>query len=222
VGAPQVHPLLDRAAVRCALERAFGGPQLADALPFSRHAFGDGIAGLWLDRQSGLLAYAPLYWIVPVSWAMTWRRTWPFLVPALLLYVPMASFVEWWGGFSPAARYLVPIVPLCAVPMALALRSTILKIAMVFLALAQLAIDAVVWQHPRALWPQDSGGNPALELLGTAGRAYERLLPAIRVDGLTTHAIAIVIVLIGLVVVAAMFSRSEEEVRPWPLDVRRA
>jgi len=201
---------------------AFGGPQLADALPFSVHAFGDGIAGLWLDRQSGLLAYAPLYWIVPVSWAMTWRRTWPFLVPALLLYVPMASFVEWWGGFSPAARYLVPIVPLCAVPMALALRSTILKIAMVFLALAQLAIDAVVWQHPRALWPQDSGGNPALELLGAAGRTYERLLPAIRVDGLTAHAIAIVIVLIGVVVLAAMLSRSEEDVRPWPLDVRRA
>jgi hypothetical protein len=130
---------------------SLGGPQLIDGLPFTLDAFGNGLIGLWLDRQSGLLAYAPIYWMLPACWAMTWRRTWPYVVPAVFLYFPMASFVEWWGGFSPAARYLVPIAPLCAVPMALALRTRPMKMVAIVLALAQLAIDAVVWQRPRAL-----------------------------------------------------------------------
>src|SRR5262249_55733878 len=137
-----------------------GAPQLLDGLPFTLDSFGNGLVGVWFDRQSGLLAYAPIYWMVPACWAMTWRRTWPFIVPVVLLYLPMASLVEWWGGASPAARYLVPIVPLCAVPMALALRMRLMRIVAAILAVAQLAIDAVVWQHPRALWPPDAGGNP--------------------------------------------------------------
>ena len=192
------------------------GPQLLDGLPFTLDGFGNGLVGLWLDRQSGLLAYAPIYWMVPACWAMTWRRTWPYMVPALLLYIPLASFVEWWGGFSPAARYLVPIVPLCAVPMALALRMRIMKIVAAILAVAQLAIDAVVWQHPRALWPQDAGGNPALEMLGSLGRAYERILPAIRTEGLSFTAVAMTIVLIAIVLVAMRFPAPSEEVTPWP------
>jgi hypothetical protein len=154
--------------------------------------------------------------MVPACWAMTWRRTWPYLVPALLLYIPMASFVEWWGGFSPAARYLVPIVPLCAVPMALALRTRLMRIIAAILAVAQLGIDAVVWQHPRALWPQDAGGNPALEMLGGLGRAYERVLPAIRAEGLSFTALAVTVVMIAIVLVATRFPAETEEVTPWP------
>jgi hypothetical protein len=90
-----------------------GGPQTLSSVPFSSATLLPGLAGLWMDRQSGLVAYAPIYWLVPVCWLLTWRRTWPYLVPVLLLYLPMASFVEWWGGFSPAARYLVPTAPLC-------------------------------------------------------------------------------------------------------------
>ncbi len=157
-----------------------GGPPTLEGVPLSFGTLKHGLAGLWLDRQSGVLAYAPLYWLLPVCWIVTWRRTWPYLVPALLLYLPAAAFIEWWGGFSPAARYLVPIMPLCLVPMAHAMRHRFLRYAAAIVVLPQLAIDVVVWQHPRALWPAANGVNVALGYLGAVGHAYARLLPALR------------------------------------------
>jgi hypothetical protein len=168
-----------------------GGPQMIERLPFSAQSLQNGLAGLMVDRQSGLLSYAPIYWIVPASWILTWRRTWPLLLPALLLYVPMAAFVEWWAGFAPAARYVTPIVPLCLVAMADAMKYRVVRVALVCLAIPQLMIDAVVWQHPRALWAAGET-NPALESLGAIGRAYEACLPAIRVEQLTAAALWIV------------------------------
>jgi hypothetical protein len=157
-----------------------GGPPTLEGVPLSVSGLKYGLAGLWLDRQSGVLAYAPIYWLLPVCWIITRRRTWPYLVPAALLYLPAAAFLEWWGGFSPAARYLVPIMPLCLVPMAYAMRHRFVRYAAGILLLPQLAIDLVVWQHPRALWPAASGLNPALDYLGALGHAYARFLPALR------------------------------------------
>ena len=139
-----------RRGQRGARSRAANGGGCAALVSTMKH----GLAGLWLDRQSG--AAAPTRrctGCVPVGWIITWRRTWPYLVPALLLYLPMASFLEWWGGFSPAARYLVPIMPLCLVPMPTRSRVHAVRYAAAILLLPQLAIDLVVWQHPRALWP---------------------------------------------------------------------
>lgn len=189
------------------------GPQLSERAPFAAAALKNGIFGLWIDRQAGLLAFAPFYWLVPVSFAAAWRRTWPLLVPLVLLYLPMAAFVEWWGGFSPAARYLVPIVPLCAVPMALALRTQPIRITAAVLAIAQLAIDAAVWQHPRMLWPQDSGANAALESLGAIGRSYEQLLPSIQREGVTIAAVAIAIALSATLILIGRYSPPEQEIR---------
>jgi hypothetical protein len=172
------------------------GPQLVDGLPFTFEGWKNGLVGLWFDRQSGLLAYAPFYWIVPASIAMTWRRTWPLLIPVLLLYLPMAAFVEWWGGFSPAARYLVPTIPLLAVPIALAIRSTAMKVIAAVLGVLQLGIDVVVWQHPRMLWPSDAAINPALRSIGAVGQAYERLLPSIRENGVTASALLLIMAII--------------------------
>ena len=165
-----------------------GGPQMVDRVPFSVEAFKNGLVGLMVNRQSGLLSYAPLYWIAPASWILTWRRTWPLLVPALLLYIPMAAYVVWWSGFAPAARYITPIAPLCLVAMARAMRYRTVQISVLCLTVPQLLIDVVAWQHPRTLWATGET-NPALELLGGIGRMYENLLPAIRTDQLTTAVI---------------------------------
>jgi hypothetical protein len=157
-----------------------GGPPTLEGVPLSFGGLRHGLAGLWLDRQSGVLAYAPVYWLLPICWIVTWRRTWPYLIPAVLLYLPAAAFLEWWGGFAPAARYLVPIMPLCLVPMAYALRHRPVRYAAGILLVPQLAIDLVVWQHPRALWPAANGVNLALDYLGAAGHAYARMLPTLR------------------------------------------
>jgi hypothetical protein len=155
----------------------FAGALASSGLPFSTHMLTSGLMGLWVDRQSGLLAYAPLYWIVPACWYLTWRTTWPFLVPFALLYVPAASFVEWWAGFSPAARYLVPAIPFFIVITAHALRYRAIRVFAFPLLAFQVVIDGVVWQHPRTLWPSPQG-NLALQMLDGIGRAYETALPA--------------------------------------------
>jgi hypothetical protein len=160
-----------------------GGALTTAGLPFSSEMLKSGLLGLWFDRQSGLLAYAPLYWIVPACGYLTRRSTWPLLVPAALLYLPAASFtIGWWAGFSPAARYLVPLMPFCIVAIAGALRYRAIRFAALVLLIPQALLDAVVWQHPRTLWPS-TNGNGALQAIGAAGRAYEAILPAAQTGG---------------------------------------
>jgi hypothetical protein len=162
-----------------------GGALTTEGVPLTLEALKAGAAGLWIDRQSGLLAYAPIYWILPACVVLTWRQTWPFLIPAVLLYLPAAAFViGWWAGFAPAARYLVPALPLLLVPMAAALRYKAVRWALATLSVPQLLLDAAVWQRPRTLWPT-AEGNPALDIFGAPGRLYELVLPPIQQEGVT-------------------------------------
>lgn len=155
------------------------------AIPLSLDTFRAGALGLWFDRYSGLLAYAPLFWMLPACWALTWRRSLIYVLPLLALYIPAAAFViGWWAGFSPAARYLVPAVPLMAIPVALACSHVIVRRMAVLLLALQLPINLVIWQHPRWMWPH-ADGNRALQALGAAGRGYEALLPPVQVEGVT-------------------------------------
>src|SRR5262249_23269008 len=66
-------------------------------------------------REFGVLALSPLY--IPLFAAVVLGRShmWTLLVPCMLLFIPTAAFDEWWGGSGPAARYLLPIIPFCAV-----------------------------------------------------------------------------------------------------------
>src|SRR5207249_5571398 len=123
-----------------------GGSLTTEGAPFSLGMLKSGSVGLWIDRQSGLLAYAPIYWVLPVCWCLTWRRTWPYLVPVILLFLPAAAYVVgWWAGFAPAARYLVPAVPLFLVPMANALHVRWVRWTALVLFVPQAALDVVVW-----------------------------------------------------------------------------
>ncbi len=174
---------------------SLGGPQMLQGLPFTPAGIVSGTIGLFADRTSGLLAYAPIYWIVPASCVLTWRRTWPFVAVALLLALPMASFVEWWAGFAPAARYIMPTMPLLLVPVALASRHRAIRASFYVLIAAQAVVDGYVWQHPRALWPAAAGTNAALDRLGPLGRAYEWILPPLRLGVIDWRALAVVVVL---------------------------
>jgi hypothetical protein len=157
-----------------------GGALTTTGVPFSWEMLKTGLPGLLIDRQSGLLAYAPIYAVVPAAWILTWRRTWPWLVPGVLLYLPAAAFtIGWWAGFSPAARYLVPHVPLLLVVLASALRYGSLRACALVLLVGQAAINAVVWHRPRLLWPV-AEGNRALDALGWFGRLYEAFLPTLQ------------------------------------------
>jgi hypothetical protein len=167
---------------------SLAGPQLDGSHLFSLGGLQQGGLGLLFDRERGLFGYAPIFLVAPACWIVTWRRSWTWLVPALLLFVPMAAFSEWRAGFSPAARHIVAIVPLAAVPMALALtRPLVARVAAVVLVL-QAAITGYVWYHPRALWPKGLGTNQALERIPFAGAIYERWLPVLGTPGAETRA----------------------------------
>lgn len=186
-----------------------GGALTTEGLPFSLNTFEGGMPGLWIDRQSGLLAYAPIYWVLPASMLLTWRRSWPFLVPLALLYLPAAAFITgWWAGFAPAARYLVPAIPLFLVPFSQALEYlTVRRLALV-LCVPQLVIDAMVWQRPRLLWPP-AEGNPVLRLLGAPGRAYEWMLPPLQHEGLSMFAAFVVALWLACSVALVVRARRE-------------
>ena len=134
--------------------------------------------GLLFDREYGLLAYAPIYWLaVPGLFALlrnapTLYRNMAIVAGCYLLPVllPVTNFHGWSGGWSPAARFLLPIVPLLWLPVyafwAQAVRGG-KAIATVLVAL-QIGINAYVWQFPKALW---SDGD------GVASAPFTRWLP---------------------------------------------
>ena len=146
-----------------------GGPQMLGDLPFKGEWLQTGGLGLLLDRERGLLGYAPIYLLVPACWALGWRRYWPVLIPVVLLSLPMAAYINWHGGFSPAGRYIVPIMPLLVLPVAAALRHRVIRWVACSLAVFQAAILVVIWNTPRTLWPKEQAVNQALEKIRLSG-----------------------------------------------------
>jgi hypothetical protein len=154
--------------------RAWGtlvGPLVIDRLPFSWAAFAHGAGGLLLDRENGLLVWAPVYALLPAAWWLQRFDLGPWILPAAALLIPSAAHDQWWGGFSPAGRFIVPLVPvfcLGAIPL---LRQRAARYAALLMLIPQVVIAAYGWQHPRALWPRGDGENRVLAaLFGSAGR----------------------------------------------------
>lgn len=81
-------------------------------------------AGLLVDRQYGLLVFAPVYALAAVGLMALWRepsRRWTVVGLGVIAvpYVALtADFRVWWGGWSPPARYLAVLAPLLAAPLA--------------------------------------------------------------------------------------------------------
>jgi hypothetical protein len=141
------------------------GPIALDGLPFSWSAFTHGFAGQFIDRENGLFWWAPVYLILPAAWWLDRSRVGVWLIPVLALMIPCAAHDQWWGGFSPAGRFLMPLVPIFCLAAAAAVESRVIRAAAALLLLPSLAIAAYGWQHPRALWPRSDGVNRVLDAL---------------------------------------------------------
>lgn len=183
-----------------------GGPQLLDVTPLSMQAIPHGFTGLLLDRQYGLVANAPIYLAVFAYWALVdrSRRGWLLIVASLVL--PMAAYAEWWAGFSPPARYLVPILPFCAVALADSLRVPLMRLVVASLAGVQLVFTGFAWHHPRSLWPWIDGYNPLLRDLGPVGHLYARFLPTVQA-GPASHVVISAAIVIAFNVVLVWVAR---------------
>lgn len=177
-------------------------------IPFAIDVFRRGVVGLLFDRQSGLLAFGPLFWIVPAAIVLTWKHSRDLLIAFACLYLPAAAFmIGWWAGFSPAARYLVPAVPLLTIPIALAMRAEVVRRVAAGLLAFQLCISAVAWQHPRWLWPSTEY-NRVLDALWWPGRIYAGILSPIRLEGITPQtAVPIIMAVILTTTIVLMAKR---------------
>lgn len=87
----------------------------------------DAIWGLTFSPFRGLFYYSPVLLLILAGFylATRSRRSWtPALVTGggfVLLFLFVCSSVMWWGGFAVGPRYLVPAIPLLAIPLGYAI-----------------------------------------------------------------------------------------------------
>jgi hypothetical protein len=103
----------------------FYGSFLPNNEPLSHLGLSSGILGIFVDRQFGLLAWAPyflFFFLAVIGW---WKRDvlsqdkkWVWLAIILAVILPVAFFKYWQAGWSPPPRYLVPLIPLLMLPIA--------------------------------------------------------------------------------------------------------
>jgi hypothetical protein len=83
----------------------------------------DGLPGLLLDQEFGLLVYAPVLGLALPGFAFLWRRDRRLAIAAGVavgvVLLTAGAWPMWRGGFNPPARFLVPIAPLLAVAVAM-------------------------------------------------------------------------------------------------------
>lgn len=171
------------------------GPLTLDRLPFSLGAFKDGAAGILFDRENGLVWWAPVYALLPAAWWLRRSDAAIWLLPIAALMIPSAAHDQWWGGFSPAARFLVPVIPILCLVGAILIRQAKTAWFAAALMVPQALIAAYGWQHPRFLWPQGDGHNRILSaLLGAAG-LHEDWIPSFRTSSSHAWMAAVVLAL---------------------------
>ena len=73
--------------------------------------------GLFLDGAYGLLPYAPVFLLglagLPLLFGRGRRDRWALLAAGLGVLLPVLAWRNWWG-FSPPARFTIPLVPVLA------------------------------------------------------------------------------------------------------------
>jgi hypothetical protein len=131
--------------------------------------------GLLLDQEHGLLPYAPCYLLAPAGWVWLRRRhpdvaaeslvlIGAYLVPVLL---PVTNVHGWRGGWSPAARFLVPVAPFLGLALAFGIARAPRFVAAVIL-IAQACLNGYFWSDPKRLWNAGTGSA----LVGAFGEPW--------------------------------------------------
>jgi hypothetical protein len=140
-----------------------------------------GLLGLLFDQKYGLFIYGPFYLLAFTGLVHMGRSTadpeenaarrsdLAWLAAVSLPYVLIiGDYNQWWGEWGPPARYLVPVLPLLAVPLSLALcelnRSLFFKIFGGVATVWTLAVSVLYMYNPHLMYNWQNT-KPAIVLL---------------------------------------------------------
>ena len=147
-----------------------------------------GVLGLLFDQEFGLLLYSPIYLLAVVGcWLMVQRREtrWPTIglaATALGFVATVVPYYMWWGGWSVPARFLVPVLPVVAPMIAVALdrcRGAASRGVAGVLLLASMTFFALVTYEPqRRLLFNDRDGTGRLVETMQGGMNLTDVLPS--------------------------------------------
>lgn len=185
------HSLYGRASLTAAY-----GPGFSEDVSPARAPWG--AAGLFFDRQFGLLPVSPVY-VLSLAGAAALARWRPgdAMRAAILggaTVAAGASFSMWWGGACPPARFVVPVLPALALAMAPALHGR--RDAAAALAGIGLAIVAVAADAPRALHNRADGEAGLLRVLAPA-LDLDSGLPSFVLGGIAAPLLALSLVAVA-------------------------
>jgi hypothetical protein len=148
---------------------------------FALSNLAEGLPGLLLDQEFGLLVYAPVLALALLGLAFLWRCDRRLAitvgVAAGVVVLTAGAWPMWRGGFNPPGRFLVPIAPLLAVAVAMAWDRRGLTAG------ASLLLGWTLWTglaggwEPRLVHRDRDGTAPLFRQLSGA-REWTGLLPA--------------------------------------------
>lgn len=147
---------------------------------FSAATLPEGVPGLMLDQEFGLLVYAPVLALAVPGFVRLWRARRGLALAgggmAASVVLVAGSWHMWRGGFNPPGRFLVPVLPILAVATAFALRRGVG-------AAAALAIGWGLWTGLSGAWEprlvhRDRDGTAPLFRAASGAEEWTRLLPA--------------------------------------------
>jgi hypothetical protein len=140
------------------------------------------VSGVLLDQEFGLLALAPIYLLALPGLLNLWRRAPGMARPLSTLagvaigsiVLPLINPYGFVGGWSPAPRFLVPVVPLLAIAVPFGAAGAVgPRRALVWALVAlQIALDLVVWNEPKVLWDNGDGVSAVTQALPALQRLY--------------------------------------------------
>ncbi len=121
-------------------------------------------AGLLIDQEYGLLVYSPLFVLALPGLVQLWRTSRTACLTIVLIcgcylglvLLPLTNPWGWTGGWSPPARFLVPILPFLVVAIAEVV-PRLPRAVLVPVVTLQIVIGAYMWQHPKSLWNDGVG-----------------------------------------------------------------
>ena len=160
----------------------------------SLHLVPEGLQGLFLDEEFGLLVYAPVFVLALAGFPTLLRKSRREALALLGLFLAAsltaAAWPMWRGGFNPPGRFLVPIVPALAVGISFAFRRGLSAPASLLVGWT-LLMGLSGGLSPRLVHRDREGTAPLFrEVAGAA--EWTRLLPRYVLGEEDAHALGLV------------------------------